>query len=146
VKAKTALERLYKFFVGFGIFIFIGTLVELSMLNHTREELQIVPFVLLPLGIVVALLMLVKTNPVVQRVLLVFMWVVAVGGLIGMGVHVFSNLESVFEGGQQLAFGQFLRTALGGRNPFLAPGTLTIGAAMILAVFYAKQMVEGKNK
>lgn len=143
--AEKVLKRLYNFFIGFGIFIFIGTLVELSTLNHNREELQIVPFILLPLGILLAVLMLVKTSPGVQKILLIGMWVVAVGGLIGMLVHVLGNLEGVVEGGQKLAFGQMLMTAIGGRNPMLAPGTLTIGAAMILAVAYAKRMVAIKK-
>jgi hypothetical protein len=144
MKADTVLDRLYKFFIWFGIFVFIGTLVELSQLNHNREELQFVPFVLLPLGIIAAVLMLVKTGPSVKKAALIVMWVVAVGGLIGMGVHVFGNLEGVIEGGQTLAFGQLIKQAIGGRNPLLAPGTLTIGAAMILAVTYAKKAITGK--
>ena len=143
--ANKVIDRLYKFFVGFGIFIFIGTIVELSQLNHFGEELQIVPFILLPLGILLGLLMLFTKNPMIQKVAIIGMWVVAVGGMIGMIVHVSGNLESVFEGGQKLAFGQMIKQAIGGRNPLLAPGTLTIGAAMILAVAYAKKALAGKK-
>jgi hypothetical protein len=146
MNAEKVVDRLYKFFIGFGIFIFIGTLVELSTLHHTSEELQIIPFILLPLGMLLGILMLVKTSPMIQKILVIGMWVVAVGGIIGMIVHVFGNLESVFEGGRQMAFGQILMTAIGGRNPLLAPGTLTIGAAMILAVSYAKKALEAKKK
>jgi hypothetical protein len=88
--------------------------------------------------------MLVKAGPSVKKAALIVMWAVAAGGLIGMGVHVFGNLEGVFEGGQSLAFGQLIKQAIGGRNPLLAPGTLTIGAAMILAVTYAKKAITGK--
>jgi len=143
--AKKVVDRLYMFFVGFGIFIFIGTIVELSQLNHVGEELQVVPFILLPLGILLGILMLFTKNPTIQKVAIIGMWVVAVGGMIGMIVHVSGNLESVFEGGQKLAFGQMIKQAIGGRNPLLAPGTLTIGAAMILAVAYAKKALAGKK-
>ncbi len=143
--ANKVLDRLYTFFVGFGIFIFIGTIVELSQLNHTREELQIVPFILLPLGIVLGILMLVSKSPMVQKIAVIGMWVVAVGGMIGMVVHVSGNLEGVFEGGQKMAFAQMIKQAIGGRNPLLAPGTLTIGAAMILAVAYARKALAGKK-
>jgi hypothetical protein len=143
--AKKVLDRLYTFFVVFGIFIFVGTIVELSQLNHLGEELQIIPFILLPLGIVLGILMLVTKNPTVQKIAIVGIWVVAVGGVIGMIVHVSGNLENVFEGGQKMVFSQMIKQAIGGRNPLLAPGTLTIGAAMILAVAYAKKMVVGKK-
>lgn len=143
--AKKVLDRLYTFFVGFGIFIFIGTIVELSQLNHVGEKLQILPFILLPLGILLGILLLVSKSPMVHNIAVIGIWVVAVGGMIGMIVHVSGNLESVFEGGQQLAFGQMVKQAIGGRFPLLAPGTLTIGAAMILAVEYAKKALAGKK-
>lgn len=142
MNAQNVMNRLYKFFVYFGIFIFIGTMVELLALRHYREELQIVPIILVPLGILLAVLFLVKTTPFVQKASLIGMWIVAAGGAMGMIVHVVSNLESVFEGGLTLSFGQILQQAIGGRNPLLAPGTLTIGAAMILAVYYAKKALK----
>lgn len=145
MKAETVLDRLYKFFIGFGIFVFIGTLVELSQLDHTREALQYLPFVLLTIGIIIAVLMFFKTGPAFHKVLMVGMWVVAVGGVIGMFVHVTGNLEGVLEGGQTMAFAQTVKQAIGGRNPLLAPGTLTIGAAMILAVNYARNALAGKK-
>ena len=145
MKTETVFKRLYTFFVCFGIFVFIGTLVELSQLNHTREELQFAPFILLPLGIVIGILMLLKTSPGFQKVLIIGMWVVAVGGIIGMFVHVAGNLEGVLEGGQTMAFAQIVKQAIGGRNPLLAPGTLTIGAVEILAVAYAKNAIEKKK-
>ncbi|MRR30648.1 hypothetical protein EG834_10080, partial [bacterium] len=81
--AKKVLDKLYTFFVAFGIFIFIGTIVELSQLNHMGEELQIMPFILLPLGILLGVLLLVTKNPAVQKIAVIGMWVVAVGGMIG---------------------------------------------------------------
>jgi hypothetical protein len=143
--AKKVLDRLYTFFVGFGIFIFIGTIVELSQLNHLSEELQIIPYILLPLGILLGILMLVSKSSMVHKIAIIGMWVIAVGGIIGMIVHVSGNLESVFEGGQKMAFGQMLHQAIGGEFPLLAPGTLTIGAAMILAVEYARKALAGKK-
>lgn len=143
--ANKVFNRLYNFFVGFGIFIFIGTIVELSQLNHLGEELQILPFILLPLGILLGVLLLATKNPTIHKIAILGMWVIAVGGVIGMIVHVSGNLENVFEGGQKLAFAQMIKQAIGGRFPLLAPGTLTIGAAMILAVEYARMALAGKK-
>jgi hypothetical protein len=146
MNAEKIIKRLYNFFIWFGIFVFVGTIVELSSLHHTTEELQFIPFVLLPLGIIMAVLLLLKTGPTVRKIAIIGLWVVAIGGIGGMIVHVTGNLRVVFRGGQQMGLLQILQLAIGGRNPLLAPGTLTIGAAMILAVAYAKQMLEIKNK
>lgn len=66
------------------------------------------------------ILMLVTKNPLVHKIAIIGMWVVAVGGMIGMVVHVSVNIEEVFESGQKMAFGQLLHEAIGGRFPLLA--------------------------
>lgn len=144
MNAEKLINRLYNFFVGFGIFVFIGTLVEISALHHTREALQFIPFVLLPLGIILGIILLLKPGKALRQVALIGMWIIAVGGLGGMLVHVSGNLEEVFRGGGSSLL-QILQDAIGGRNPLLAPGTLTIGAAMILAVVYARKSLESKK-
>jgi hypothetical protein len=137
MNAEKVLKRLYNFFMGFGIFIFIGSLVELTALRHFNEELQFVPFVLCGLGIILAALMLIKPTAGMQMLLNFGMWVIAAGGIVGTIIHVSGNLEELLEGGRSAAFGQIIMAGLGGRNPLLAPGILTMAAAMILAVSYA---------
>ena len=144
MNAEKLINRLYNFFVGFGIFVFIGTLVEISALHHTHEAIQFVPFVLLPLGIILGIILLLKPGKALRQAALIGMWIIAVGGLGGMLVHVSGNLEEVFHGGGSSLL-QILQDAIGGRNPLLAPGTLTIGAAMILAVMYARKSLESKK-
>jgi hypothetical protein len=127
------LMRLRTFLFGFSIFIFAGSLVELFFLNHTREELQWTPFFLIALGIILAALMLIKPTTAVIKVMRIGMWAIVAGGIAGMIIHVSGNFEEIR---QTTSLMQLLRTGLGGRNPFLAPGILSMAAVLSLAAGY----------
>jgi hypothetical protein len=127
------LKNLRTFLFGFSIFIFAGSIVELFFLDHTREPLQWTPFILIVLGIVLAALMLIKPGAGMLKVMRVGMWIIAVGGIVGMLVHVTGNFEEIRQTSNLM---QLLKAGLGGRNPFLAPGILSMAAAMSLAAGY----------
>jgi uncharacterized membrane protein len=127
------LKRLRTFLLGFSIFIFAGSLVELFFLNHTEEELQWIPFFLIGLGIILAALMLIKPTAAVLKVMRIGMWVIVAGGMAGMIIHVSGNFEEIR---QTSSLMQLLQAGLGGRNPFLAPGILSMAAALSLAAGY----------
>jgi len=127
------LKNLRTFLLGFSIFIFAGSVVELLFLNHTREPLQWTPFFLIALGIILDTLMLVKPTDGILKAMRLGMWIIVLGGVIGMAVHVAGNLEEMR---QITNFWQMLREGLGGRNPFLAPGVLSMAGVMALAAGY----------
>jgi hypothetical protein len=133
--AEIILKKLRVFLLGFSIFIFAGALFELAFLNHLGEELQFVPFVLGPLGIILAALMIFKPSAKMIKIVRVGMWVILVGGVIGMIVHVSGNLEFL-EGGQSATFSEIIQKAFGGRNPLLAPGILSMSAVIAIAALY----------
>jgi len=135
MNAETILKKLRVFLLGFSIFIFAGALFELAFLNHLREELQFVPFVLIPLGIILAALMIIKPSAKMIKVVRIGMWIILVGGVVGMIVHVSGNLEFL-EGGTSATFGEIIQKAFGGRNPLLAPGILSMSAVISLAALY----------
>ncbi|MGA9398212.1 MAG: hypothetical protein WBV22_08125 [Anaerolineaceae bacterium] len=136
MKAETVLKRLRIFLLGFSIFIFAGAIVELLALKHYREDLQWVPLVLCPLGILLNALFLAKPERGMLKALQIGMWIIAAGGLIGTLIHVSGNLESIFEGGRSASLLNIFYMAVGGRNPLLAPGTLIIAAILSLAAIY----------
>lgn len=132
---ETILKKLRVFLLGFSIFIFAGALFELAFLNHLGEDLQFVPFVLGPMGIILAALVLIKPSSNLIKVVRSGMWVILIGGAVGMIVHVSGNLEFL-EGGGSATFGEIVKNAFGGRNPLLAPGILSMSAAIALAALY----------
>lgn len=127
------LKNLRTFLLGFSIFVFLGSLVELFFLNHTREELQFTPFFLSGLGIILAALMLIRPSAGVLKVMRIGMWIIFVGGIFGMSIHVANNFE-LLQGTPSLM--EILRAGFGGKNPLLAPGILSMAAAMALAAGY----------
>ena len=133
--SETILKRLRVFLLWFSIFIFAGALVEVSFLNHLREDEQVVPFILLPLGILLSLLMIIKPSSKMAKVVSIGLLAVFIGGIFGMIVHVSGNLEFL-EGGRSATFGEIIKNAIGGMNPLLAPGILSMGAAVALAALY----------
>ena len=136
MKTETVLKRLRIFLLGFSIFIFAGAVMEHFALKHYREDLQWVPFILCPLGILLNALFLAKPGRGMLSALKIGMWVIAAGGLIGTLIHVSGNLESIFEGGRSATLLNIFYATVGGRNPLLAPGTLIIAAALSLAAIY----------
>lgn len=136
MNAETILKRIRTFLLGFSIFIFAGSVFELIFLNHTRETLQWTPFILSGVGILLAAWMLVKPTAQKVRIVRIGMWIVLLGGIFGMGVHIFVNLEPFIEGGRSASFGQLITTAFGGRNPLLAPGVLSMAAVTALTALY----------
>ncbi len=127
------LKNLRTFLLGFSIFIFVGSVVELLFLNHTREPLQWTPIILIALGIVLDVMMLVRPTTGMLKAFRVGMWIIVLGGAVGMVVHVTGNLEGM----RQISnFWQSLKEGLGGRNPFLAPGILSMAGILALAAGY----------
>src|SRR4051812_19368684 len=89
----TVEERLRRFLLALAICVFLATLVELVLEEHTKETLQFVPFVLCAIGLIAAGAVL--RHPV-RRTLLALraaMIVVALGGAIGAGIHLWRNFE-----------------------------------------------------
>lgn len=135
METEKILNRIRIFLLWFSIFLFAGTLFELLFLHHTRE-LQVVPFFLIPLGILLAVWILAKPSSRVVKIVRIGMIIVMLGGIFGMFVHVFGNLEGVIEGGQSATFSEIMQMSFGGRNPLLAPGTLAIAAIVALTALY----------
>ncbi len=136
MKAEEILKRLRIFLLGFSIFIFAGATAEHIALRHYREDLQWVPLVLCPLGILLIALFLAKPGKGILKALQIGMWIITAGGLIGILVHVSGNMESIFEGGRSASLLNIFYAIAGGRNPLLAPGTLIIAALLSLAAIY----------
>ena len=134
--AEIVLKKLRVFLQVFSVFIFSGALVELFFLGHTREKLQFMPFILITLGIILALAILIKPSMKMAKVLRLGMWFVLIGGVVGMGVHIAGNLEQLRE---PFTLWQILKQGFAGGNPFLAPGILSMAAALSLASVYKYQ-------
>ena len=130
------LSRLRRFLLAFSALLLGGSLVELFLVEHTEDAVQLVPFFLCGLGAVAALNALFRPRRATLLWLRGCMTLVIVGSLFGVYEHVSNNLAFQKEVNPNAAGGELLRGALGGGNPLLAPGILAVAAALALAAAY----------
>jgi hypothetical protein len=100
----------------------LGTGAELLLLGHTEDRWQLVPLVLLGLGLF-ALVGLVW-RPGSVRVFRVLMVLFVVSGVVGVYLHYRANAEFEIEMYPSIAGIELVREALTGALPALAPATM----------------------
>jgi len=140
--SSDVLARLRRFLLALSALLFSGTLVELWLVNHTEDVVQLVPFVLCGVGVLVVLLVLIRSRRVTVLTLRAWMFVVVVGSLFGIYQHVANNIAFEREISPTAPSVRIWREALGGANPLLAPGMLAVTALLALAATYQYGTVE----
>ncbi|HKO45517.1 MAG TPA: hypothetical protein VJU84_19735 [Pyrinomonadaceae bacterium] len=137
--AADVLRRLRRFLLLLTISLFAGALVELWLVGHTEDVIQLVPFVLSVVGIVVSLLVFLRPSSGTIQVMRVWMAVVFLGTLLGVYFHIEGNVLFQREVDPSTTTSQLVWEGLGGGNPLLAPGILAIAALLAVAATYRYQ-------
>jgi hypothetical protein len=138
--------RLRRFLLLVTASIFVGTPVELMLEDHTKEPLQLIPFVLCGVGLLTVVAALVRPQKATLFALRVTMLLVAIGGLLGIGLHLWNNFEFEREIRPNAAMGDALMNTLKGANPLLAPGILVVAALIaVAATYYHPALVRGQG-
>ncbi len=130
------LSRLRRFLLVFSVLLFGGTVVELSLVNHTEDAVQLIPFVLCGLGSVAALVALLRPQRATMLGLRICMGLVVGGSVFGIYEHIEGNVAFQREINPRQSTGDMILSALGGANPLLAPGMLAVAGVLALAVTY----------
>lgn len=143
--AETIDLRLRRFLLMLTGFIFLGTFGELILEEHTKETLQFVPFILCVIGFISVAAVLLRPQRSTVLALRITMVVVALGGLLGMGIHLLNNYEFEQEIRPNTALGDLLINTLKGANPLLAPGILAFAAIVALVATYYHPSLARQN-
>lgn len=130
------LLRLRRFLLATSALLFAGTLGELWLINHTEDVVQFLPFVLCGMGLLVLLVVSVRPRRATMLALRACMALVVSGSLVGVYLHVESNLAFLREISPNAPAREAVFGALGGANPLLAPGILALAAMLALAATY----------
>jgi hypothetical protein len=85
------LSRLRRFLLVLSILLFGGTVVELLLVNHKQDAVQLIPFFLCGLGAIAAFLVLVRPRRTTLLGLRVCMGLVLCGSLFGIYEHFANN-------------------------------------------------------
>ena len=134
--ASEVLRRLRKFLLVLALSLFLGALVELWLIGHTKEFVQWIAFALAGAGALTVMLVLFRLSPATVRVLRVCMLVVALGSLFGIYQHVSGNVAFAREIHPDSSTSQLFWRGLQGGNPLLAPGVLAVAAVLALSATY----------
>ena len=127
------LFRLRRFLLVLSVLLFGGTVVELLLVKHWGDVVQLIPFALCGLGSIAALLALRRPRRAILLGLRVCMGVVVCGSLFGIYEHLSNNIAFQREIKPDAPVANALVSAIAGANPLLAPGTLAVAALLALA-------------
>ena len=140
------LSRLRRFLLIFCVLLLGGTTVELLMVNHAGDAVQLIPFVLCALGATAALVALFRPRRATLLILRACMTLTVTGSLFGVYQHFENNLAFEREINPNAPAWDALLTALGGANPLLAPGILAVAAILALAATYHHPALGGEEQ
>jgi hypothetical protein len=120
-----ALPALRRFLGAILILGMIGTAVELLLLKHVEDRIQLVPLVLLAAGLVAVIGHAVRPTAASARAIRVTMAAFVAAGVAGFYFHCRANVEFQLEGDPTLAGRALLMKALEAKAPpALAPGVM----------------------
>lgn len=134
--AEVVLARLRSFLLWVAVGLCAGTILELLLTNHTETPIQLLPFVLCGLGLLITLLTLVQANYTTLLLLRGIMGLGVLGSLLGIYEHITNNIAFELEIYPNATLVDIFLEALGGANPLLAPGILALAAILAIAATY----------
>ena len=117
------LRRLVLIVLTIGI---VGVGFELVLLDHTEDNWQWVPIVLLAAGLPVSIWLILSPGFAIIRAYQVLMGMFVLSGFVGQWLHYQGNVEFELEMYPSREGLELVWEALGGAYPSLAPGTMTL--------------------
>ena len=103
----------------------LGTGTELILLDHFEERLQLIPLVLLGLGLVVIIWHLIHQGRASVTMLRILMVLFVMGGLVGLVLHYRGSMEFQLEVNPDLSgLELFLKAIRAKAPPALGPGAM----------------------
>jgi uncharacterized membrane protein len=110
--------------------------VELLLIGHVEDRVQLVPVVLLPCGLVALLWHAARPVAASAFAVRLLMALFVASGLLGIGLHYRGNQEFEREMYPSMAGLELVRGTLTGATPVLAPGSMTILGLVGLAAVH----------
>ncbi|HKR01519.1 MAG TPA: hypothetical protein VJT09_12650 [Pyrinomonadaceae bacterium] len=130
------LLRLRRFLLTVSAMLFCGTVVELWLVGHDETIVQLIPFALCGLGLLIVVAVLLRPRRAVLMPLRACMGLILLGSLFGIYQHIAGNVEFQREVNPNATGREVLMGAVGGGNPLLAPGVLALAAVLAMAATY----------
>lgn len=143
---RTTEQRLRQFLLSVAAFIFIGTIFELILLEHTEEILQWIPFVVSSIGLGIIVVAWYIPKMIIFKILRWIMFGVTLSSFVGVYLHFSGNLAFTREINPSFTLAESLWPAMKGSYPLLAPGILFLAGILSLAATYQHPALEESNE
>ena len=130
------LLRLRRFLLVVSALLLLGTLMELWLVGHTESFVQLIPFALSGLGLILATVVLLHERRSTLLALRVCALLLMLGSLFGVYEHIIGNIAFQTEVNPSAPAREVLVAAMSGGNPLLAPGILALAAVLAIAATY----------
>jgi hypothetical protein len=114
----------------------VGMSLELLLIGHVEEPLQLVPIVLLPAGLIALAWHTARPSRASARGVWLLMSLFVASGLLGVGLHYRGNHEFELEMYPAMAGVELVRETLTGATPVLAPGSMALLGLVGLAAVH----------
>lgn len=139
------LGQLRRFLLALAGFMAAGTLVELAIEKHWGDLVQLIPFVLAGLSLILIVATLLRPQRSVVTGLRWLMVILLAGSLLGVYEHVENNITFAREIHPNADLSAVLLEGVAGANPLLAPGILAFTALLVLAAIYHHPTLTGQR-
>ena len=146
VGADSVLERLRLWVLGVLVLGLVGTVTELTLLEHYEQPLQFVPLVLIGLGVVVLVWHYAARNTASLRALQIVMALFVLSGFAGMAAHFNGSMEYQLELNPDMSNWELLEKILHAKAPpLLAPGMMLQMGLLGLAYAFTDVRYRGRE-
>lgn len=139
---RTVEQRLRQFLLAVAAFIFVGTVFELILLDHTEQMFQWIPFVVSGIGFGMIVTAWKAPKAFTFKLLRWIMVIVALSSLVGIYMHFSGNLAFTREINPSYTIWESLWPALKGSYPLLAPGILFLAGILGIAATYKHPLLQ----
>ncbi len=121
----------------------IGMSTELLLIGHAESAQQLIPLVLLALGVVTLGVHAAAPRAVTVRALQAVMTLFVVSGAVGVWLHYRGNVEFELEMYPSMEGLELVQKTLTGATPVLAPGSMTLLGLIGLTYSYRHPSIHG---
>jgi len=142
-QAHDAATRIRAFLLATLAVGIIGMGVELLLIGHAESVQQLIPLVLLALGVVTLGVHAAMPRPVTVRALQAVMTLFVVSGVSGVWLHYRGNVEFELEMYPSMEGIELVQKTLTGATPVLAPGSMALLGLIGLTHSYKHPCIHG---
>lgn len=108
------------------LFMMLGTAMELYLLDHYEDTLQLIPLLCIGLSLLVFIVLFFKKTKSLRLIFQILMGLTALSGILGAYLHFQANYEFEQEMKPTAGTWDLLTESLSGALPTLAPGSMIV--------------------